>query len=77
MVLVSLGNYDLLDHTVIRWESPCNCFHEDYQTNLGGFVSIASDRVLPMIPYGEAPRESDASSSSAFAKYLIYGLELI
>ncbi|OBT39550.1 hypothetical protein VE00_09473 [Pseudogymnoascus sp. WSF 3629] len=37
----------VLKFTAIKEESPWDSFREDYKLNLGGFVSVASDRELP------------------------------
>ncbi|OBT40475.1 hypothetical protein VE00_07894 [Pseudogymnoascus sp. WSF 3629] len=47
LVLAAKNGVSVLNSTAIKQESPWNYFHENYELNLGGFVSVTSKRVFP------------------------------
>ena len=47
LVRVAENGVSVLNSTAIKRESPWNYFREHYELNLGGFVSVASNRAYP------------------------------
>ena len=47
LVQAAKSGFSVLNSTAIKQESPWNYFHENYELNLGGFVSVTSKRVFP------------------------------